>query len=475
MRHFQLKSDLTSLLLLHTKSWNDSYTIAITAWANSGSFDSGQRAEQLLERMEEMYKRGYRNAKPNVRTYNAVIDTICRSRQGNPENAEALLLKMLHRYEDGDSDLQPDTFSFNAVIQCYTKSKRYDAGDKAISLLERMLSLHEEGVVEPDARSFSHIIEYYSRSSDKEAPMKAERLLKTMVNLYLQDVEHGKHKSKLMPNLFSFTAVMTAYTRTDPNPGLHCEQILELLNYLFASSKYNPRLQPNAFVCNCVLDAYSKSGKLQARAQKAEEILSYLEQEYGNGQDQMRPTAKTYILTMMCFAKSKEKSKAQKTLNILRRMQEQYRSGKVSTQPNVQAYSILINAAAFTSHEDIEEENESLYIAKLALKELQECGYDKPNSITYGSFLKACGHLNLPKGKLENEAKRAFMDCCEDGHVNEYVVTQLKNAVSHVSFEELVPNLNAVEGKKGWSNKNLPSEWSRNVPNNNGKWCNSNI
>jgi len=454
------------------------YTIAIAAWANSGSFDAGQRAEQLLDRMDQMYERGYKNVKPNVRTYNAVIDTIYRSRKGSPENAEALLLKMIRHYESGDADLQPDTFSFNAAIQCFTKSRRPDAGDRAMALLQKMLSLHEKGVVEPDARSFSHVIEHYSKSSDKDAPTKAENLLKMMVNLYLQQAKNGKYSENLMPNLFSFTAVMMSYTRSHPNAGVHCEEILVLLNYLYTASNCNPKLKPNAFVYNCVLDAYSKSGKLRVSAQRAQEILSIMEQEYSNGRDDMRPTAKTYILTMICFAKSKEIGKARKTLNILRRMNQQYHNGNTLAQPNVQAYSILINAVAFTNHENFEEEKESLDIAKTAMKELQDCDFDEPNSITYGSFLKACGNLNLPKELLEHDARSSFLKCCEEGQVNEYVVSQLKNAVSNEMLEELIPNWYNLEYRKNRWNKGLPPHWSRNVPEKllnetKGRWCSS--
>ncbi len=46
----------------------------LLAWANSGERDGGEKAEQLLERMEEVYKRsGNAAIKPDTLTYNAVI------------------------------------------------------------------------------------------------------------------------------------------------------------------------------------------------------------------------------------------------------------------------------------------------------------------------------------------------------------------------------------------------------------------
>ena len=50
-----------------------SCTSILTAWANSGERGAGEKAEQLLQRMEEMYSRGNRGIKPDTVTYNAVI------------------------------------------------------------------------------------------------------------------------------------------------------------------------------------------------------------------------------------------------------------------------------------------------------------------------------------------------------------------------------------------------------------------
>jgi hypothetical protein len=50
-----------------------SCTSILTAWASSGERDAGEKAEQLLQRMEDMHSRGNRGIKPDTVTYNAVI------------------------------------------------------------------------------------------------------------------------------------------------------------------------------------------------------------------------------------------------------------------------------------------------------------------------------------------------------------------------------------------------------------------
>ena len=50
-----------------------SCTSILQAWANSGENDTGEKAERLLERMQDMYIKGNEGMKPDGGAYNAVI------------------------------------------------------------------------------------------------------------------------------------------------------------------------------------------------------------------------------------------------------------------------------------------------------------------------------------------------------------------------------------------------------------------
>lgn len=52
-----------------------SYTMSINAWAKSRSFGKAKKAQQLLFKMEEAYRGGNSNAKPNVFAFTAVVST----------------------------------------------------------------------------------------------------------------------------------------------------------------------------------------------------------------------------------------------------------------------------------------------------------------------------------------------------------------------------------------------------------------
>ena len=52
------------------------YSTVINAWAKQGN---ALRAEAMLERMTNDYKSGNQNAKPNLRTFNSLMDAWAKS------------------------------------------------------------------------------------------------------------------------------------------------------------------------------------------------------------------------------------------------------------------------------------------------------------------------------------------------------------------------------------------------------------
>jgi len=51
-----------------------SFTSVIDAWAKSKDPDAPQRAEIVLNRMQELFKSGYPDMKPNTVSFNSVLE-----------------------------------------------------------------------------------------------------------------------------------------------------------------------------------------------------------------------------------------------------------------------------------------------------------------------------------------------------------------------------------------------------------------
>ena len=102
------------------------YNSVINAWSKSGLPDAGEKAEALLQRMEEL------GLKPNTISFNAAISAWANSNDSSAgQRAELLLQKMWELYEAGDVDVKPNTTSFNSVIAAWTKQREYFSGQQS--------------------------------------------------------------------------------------------------------------------------------------------------------------------------------------------------------------------------------------------------------------------------------------------------------------------------------------------------------
>ena len=148
-------------------------TILCGIWAQSLHPTAPDRCMEILVHMQERHRAGVPNVQPNVRTYNAVLDCLCRAQQ--QELAEQLLHRMLGDFASGDNNAKPDAFSFNCVIRAHCRSTRAGSGTRAETVLDRFLEFGEEHPdTTPDSRSFTHIVAHYARSRDLDAPYRAE-------------------------------------------------------------------------------------------------------------------------------------------------------------------------------------------------------------------------------------------------------------------------------------------------------------
>ena len=131
------------------------YTMVCACWSRSGEKGvAGERCSEILKHMHERDKLGFPRTRPNIRTYNAVIDA--HAHNGRLLEAEDMLRSMVDSYEssaaraiegidDEEIPVRPDSFSFNTLIQQWARSRSPDGGRKAEAILEMMLKFHQNG------------------------------------------------------------------------------------------------------------------------------------------------------------------------------------------------------------------------------------------------------------------------------------------------------------------------------------------
>ena len=431
------------------------FTILLTCWSKSKEHVAAHRCRQILDYMLQQWRAGSGNTKPTTRSYNAVIEVYGRSK--NVEEAGALLDHLITASEK-DPSLSPDAFSFRSVIAAWTRSRRRDAGRRAIEVLDKYLEFRPESV---DSKPFALIIEWFSRRRDlPDSALNAETLLDRMIALYEKNSYH-----QIVPSIYSFINVINAHATSRHRQSGKIERIQEKM--LDFSRRNNlSRLRQNVIVSNAVISALATSGEIDA-GERAESILDDLILGSAVGDENLTPNTDSYQGVMLAWAKSRTRGKAQKAYRILHRMIDDYENGNMNCRPTAQAYTTVLNAAAF-SNGNAEEEHEAFRIATTTLNELYNCPYcDGPTSAAMGTFIKACGRLGVPPDVSLESLEAAFQKSCELGLVDPYVLDQFFYAcpVSTGLYRKVFGDLIPKDGpeKVKVAPHSIPKEWRRNV------------
>lgn len=137
-------------------------------------------------------------------------------------------------------------------------------------------------------------------------------------------------------------------------------------------------------------------------------------------------------------------------------MKQLYRAGNTDVRPNVVAANAVLNACAYTVG-DIREQNRAVEIAHTVLKELES--YDKPDQVTYGTFVKVCSHQMSGSSTREQVVEVLFKKCCQDGVLGTFMLDQMKAICTPELFERLVGRSMNQELRL----EDLPREWSANA------------
>jgi hypothetical protein len=121
------------------------YNDVILAWSKSDENGAAQRAEELLDEMEKLYKEGDETMRPNYETYTWIIEAWSRNRTPIKLNrAKDMLQRMMKDYETGGNEsAKPTIDTFHAVAQtCATFSAGSDA-DKSKALRLAIQTVHD--------------------------------------------------------------------------------------------------------------------------------------------------------------------------------------------------------------------------------------------------------------------------------------------------------------------------------------------
>jgi len=393
-----------------------SYNTVMDAWARSGEKDSAKRAEQLLQRLEEMHN-NHGGMKPNTRSYNTVMNAFAKSSQpGSAARARELLEQMEEMYRISKSSnnsrsrtsvVKPDTITYNCVLDALAKAKDYkNSVQDAEKLLRKMKKLNKEGDsdVVPNARSVGSVIHALANSNTKnnnyENAANAHRaldLLREMENEY-----ETESNLNMKPTIYTYNMVISCLSKcssVDPNIVTQVEELLAKMEHL--SSLGDISLKPTLITYSSVLNCYAKS-QLPDKASRAEKLLLRMEERYNSGIDlSVKPDTIAYSTVLFCWANSQDENAPINAERLLHRME--HLAGKdTNIRPNEKCYSAVISAWAKSHFLDAAQNAENVLQRMEYMFESGICD-SLPNTICCNAVLNC-----YAKSQLLDKAQRAL-------------------------------------------------------------------
>jgi hypothetical protein len=208
---------------------------AISRWGRRKTTHSGDRAEELLERIITDNLAGNPHAELTMTMFNAAMDAYAKI--GNPVGVQRVLRRMdtLRKQNPHLSHLRPDVFSMSTLATAWAKSRSPDAAAKAEAILNYM----EVRNLTPNTITYNAVLHAMAVSNQIDKAIRAEDLVQQMKDRHVSGEDSE-------PDIYSYQSLIQAWSRTClPGSPQKAEQILLSLDE--QSEKGSTKLSPNAY------------------------------------------------------------------------------------------------------------------------------------------------------------------------------------------------------------------------------------
>jgi hypothetical protein len=234
---------------------------------------------------------------------NILMESIIKSGERDaPEKVMELLTKMEDDYKNGVLDMKPDQCSYSSVIRAYLRYGREDAAAKSEELLARMWDLHRNhGGNAPDVEIYNSVVNAYASQESSHALERVKEILREM--------ENGEKEGIPRPNLITFNLVIKSMRNGNKEEGaVFAEDILTTLESMGGK---DPNLLPDNYSYTSVITAYARSDSSR-KAEKAFEIVERMMEARANGNKGALVTAHTFnaALNACAFVEGGQEEKA---------------------------------------------------------------------------------------------------------------------------------------------------------------------
>lgn len=314
------------------------FNVVVTALAKRRAPGAVERIIAILGRMKQYAEGGQPHVMPTVRSWNALLNALSRSRDKNAgERAEQVLRHML---EKGKQKVKPNAFSFTAVLAAYQNSRNPDDARRADDLLREMESLYyEKGELDspPDVYHYTIVCNAWSRSGLPTAPTRVMQIIAHMNEL-------AEQSPNARPNARTYHALVDCVAKHGPKG--EAERLLDHLMML----EHRGEKCLDAFCFNSVIDTICRE-KAQGDGRRAEAVLDKM-LEHGQFNPSCKPTTRTFTKIIYHYRKSRAPDAPYRAEYLLNRMIALFKEGHRELEPDKMAFGVVIDTYCGARHPD---------------------------------------------------------------------------------------------------------------------------
>jgi hypothetical protein len=487
------------------------YATAIKAIGYSLDPDAPKLAEEVLRRMYRLTESKVIHVPPTIANFNAVITALSTSgtkkqKGENARRAEALLVEMIRRSRQGESAVEPSAMSWGSVLRAWAESGLPDSGEQAQRVLDQFEKWYEAGnsLVRPNVVCYTTVMSAWGRGNapPKTALEKVNKILSKLEQEYIETLDET-----LRPNKVTYITAIDVYCRKMPDiAGSLSQSLVDRMIQLYSMNLGFDR--PTRIVFNTLINAWSRSKEPNA-AENAEKIFQWMEAQYLAGNKLVQPDEvslcgvlnawannalnggafraqqimdHTEILTaeqrgfnhtivswnvlIKAWGRSRAEDSVTRAKNILLRLEKQYEQGYSDVKPDTTTYSSVINCCAYYNGPG-EGKGAAFEVAWRAFCKIKDSNNLVANNVVYGTLFKAIGKLTPHDDDREKMVRDLFAECCSNGQVCSFVLSQVRSSSPKRLFRKLVLKPSSLRDKDA-SNiekimKKMPKEWGRNA------------
>eukprot|EP00978_Attheya_sp_CCMP212_P049070 scaffold612007_cov130-Attheya_sp.AAC.1 len=409
------------------------YSVVLDAWDRSGDPNAHTRAEALVLQMNDDFVAGNKLVQPTVVCMNSLLNTYPKINQtGAAETAELLLSWMEDESRSGKNKMmKPDTISYSTCIETWANSSASDKFDRAESLMERMIQQCTEDSqsgetvpVKPDVATWNGLLSVLVSSNVPRGPRKGQLILERM------------HKMGIVPNQISYASLLRMCSHPHYSRG--------------SEEDRKEALEIGAWAKSSTRDEFYRAESIMERM-----IQQCTEDSQSGETVPVKPNVATWNGLLSVLVSSNVPRGPRKGQLILERMHT------MGIVPNQISYVSLLRICSrlHSSRGAEEDRKEALEIALTIFDRMRSNGFTV-DSMTYLTLIQICDNLIVDTKARKRVIVGVFHKCCQDGQVNEEVMSRFQHVLSRKLFSSLLSQVLPNSTAESFNISDLPREWT---------------